>query len=155
MKLRVLYFILVWFIVYFKLNTYSLCFSIFFFFPTSCLSAWLLGCLTTSSVGFVKSYTRGGKQPGERREPSLTMINSTLLLQGGRVVSAGCFNPCCLFHSPCTARIPHALCCCCCCCCSQLYFHVFVYFIPYCCSFFLVYQVYICTSDGEALYTIV
>eukprot|EP00752_Nemacystus_decipiens_P005537 g5009.t1 len=30
-------------------------------------------------------YTRGGKHPGERREPSLTMINSTLLLQGGRV----------------------------------------------------------------------
>ncbi|CAM9724991.1 unnamed protein product [Pylaiella littoralis] len=30
-------------------------------------------------------YTRGGKEPGERREPSLTMINSTLLLQGGRV----------------------------------------------------------------------
>eukprot|EP00903_Cladosiphon_okamuranus_P007945 g7670.t1 len=32
-----------------------------------------------------KAYTRGGMHPGERREPSLTMINSTLLLQGGRV----------------------------------------------------------------------
>ncbi|CAM9536590.1 unnamed protein product [Ectocarpus sp. 4 AP-2014] len=30
-------------------------------------------------------YSRAGKLPGERREPSLTMVNSTLLLQGGKV----------------------------------------------------------------------
>ncbi|CAM9832157.1 unnamed protein product, partial [Hapterophycus canaliculatus] len=30
-------------------------------------------------------YVREGSHPGARREPSLTMINSTLLLQGGKV----------------------------------------------------------------------
>ncbi|CAM9797370.1 unnamed protein product, partial [Scytosiphon promiscuus] len=32
-----------------------------------------------------KSYAREGSLPGARREPSLTMVNSTLLLQGGKV----------------------------------------------------------------------
>lgn len=30
---------------------------------------------------------RGGIQPGSRRDPSLTIVNSTLVLQGGKVVS--------------------------------------------------------------------
>lgn len=60
---------------------------------SACLNVFLSACLSV----IAKEYSREGKLPGERREPSLTMINSTLLLQGGKVVSGEVTGLCCAF----------------------------------------------------------